>query len=91
MSFLSEFANNLREARQANGLTQKQLAQQIGVANVTISMYENAKRMPNMLTLASISDVLNISLDDLVPCVPCQVQDDPSQMNMYDLLGEDDV
>lgn len=91
MSFLEEFAENLREARKSKGLTQIQLAQQIGVTNSAVSFYETAKRMPNLRIVSIMSNVLDVSLDDLIPCVVYEVPVDSCQTCIFDLIGDKDV
>lgn len=91
MSFIEELADNLREARKQKNLTQAQLAQQVGITANAISLYETAKRMPNLKTVSILSNVLDISLDDLIPCMSHEMQVDPCQANIFDLIGEEDV
>lgn len=91
MSFPREFADNLREARRQRGMTQSALAQQIGVTPNSISMYENAKRMPTLKMTSIMSGVLDVSLDDLVPHASYDAPVPEDQMTIFDLSGEDDV
>lgn len=89
-TFRTELAGNMRDARLASGMTQSELAQQIGVTMNCISQYENAKRMPNLETMSCISHVLDVSLDDVVPEVICMTTVDPCQTDIFDLIGEND-
>lgn len=91
MSFLSEFGENLRNARNAQGMTQRELAQQIGITANCISMYESGRRMPNIETVSLMSDVLNISLEDLVPHSDKMLCTDvyTGQTMIFDLLEEE--
>lgn len=66
--------NRIREARKAKGLTLKELGKAIGVAESTVSMYENGKREPDNSTLVKIANTLEVSTDYLL----CQV-DDPQE------------
>ncbi len=52
--------------RKAAGLTQQQLADKIGVTNVTISHVENAASMPSLTALAEIADALDVTVGDLL-------------------------
>lgn len=56
----------LRELRKARGLTQQQLADKVGVLNVSISNYERGAQMPDILTLTKIANVLGVSTDTLL-------------------------
>lgn len=56
----------LRELRKTRGLTQQQLADKVGVLNVSISNYERGTQMPDILTLTKIANVLGVSTDVLL-------------------------
>ncbi len=51
----------IRAYRKAAGLTQKQLAAESGIAEITLRQYENEKRIPNSDKLKSIATSLKIS------------------------------
>lgn len=89
LDFKREFAERLRQARQERNLTQRQLAQKIGMKANNISMYENAHRMPSLKMISCMSVALDMSLDDLIPHVTCEVQDDLDQTSIFDFLEED--
>ena len=56
----------MRSIRKSKGMTMKELGEKVGVAEVTISFYENGKREPSLEVLCKIADVLDVSLDLLV-------------------------
>lgn len=56
----------IREYRISNKLTQKQLGNELGLAEITIRQYESNKRTPNLERLFQISDILGISITDLM-------------------------
>ena len=58
--------NKIREARKALGMSQDALAKQIGVSKVTICWYESGERTPGLENFLKLSEVLNLSLDELV-------------------------
>lgn len=90
--FNAEFAKRLREARLRAGYTQDTLAQLIGKTKTTVSMYENGRRLPNIMTLSVMSRKLLVSLDDLVPDVDEYMPDYPfdnvDNMTIYDVLED---
>jgi len=88
MTFLEELADRLRSARTKANLTQKDLAQQIGVNTNCVSMYENARRMPSLDKMSMMSEVLDTSLDLLVPTVKPYDLTLDGQTSIYDMLGE---
>lgn len=60
------FNENLRIAREKKGLTQKDVAETIGVAKSTYSLYESGSREPNVQTIKKIADTLDVSADVLL-------------------------
>lgn len=60
------FNDNLRIARERRGFSQKEMAEKIGVAKSTYSLYESGNREPNVQTIKKIADILNVSADELL-------------------------
>lgn len=56
---------NIKKYRISKDLTQKQLAELSGVAEVTIRQYESEKRIPRTVQLLSVADALGVSPFDL--------------------------
>lgn len=61
-----KFNENLKFAREKRGYSQKDMAESIGVAKSTYSLYESGNREPNVQTIKKIADVLNVSADELL-------------------------
>ena len=59
------FPGRLRELRKSRNMTQPQLAQLLGIAKSTVSMYENGRREPDLETLEAIADIFNVDLNSL--------------------------
>lgn len=57
------FGENLRKLRKERNLTQKELAEYLGVTGRTIGYYENGERFPSPDTINRIADLFNVSLD----------------------------
>jgi putative transcriptional regulator len=55
--------DRIKEIRDAHGLTQEDLATAIGVSRTTITKYERNERVPDLITLTKITEILGISLD----------------------------
>ena len=51
---MATFAERLRELRKKNNVTQSQLAEKLGVASVTVSIWERGVRRPEFETLDTI-------------------------------------
>jgi len=57
---------NIKNARKAAGITQKELAAVIGVRQKDISRWENGERTPSIETFANICKALKASADILL-------------------------
>lgn len=60
------FAENLRHYRTQAGLTQKQLAEQIGYTEKSVSKWESGNALPTMDIALNLSELFGISLDELL-------------------------
>lgn len=60
------FKEMLRYLRTRKGISQAELAEKLGVAKSTISMYEVGKREPDFETLESIADFFNVDMNFLL-------------------------
>ena len=67
---MEHFYENLKAARKEKNLSQKEVAEAIGVAKSTYSLYESGKREPNVKTIKKIADFLGVSGDSLLGTVP---------------------
>ena len=61
-----EIGVKLKEARIKSGLTQENVAEKIQVSRQTISNWENEKSFPDIVNVIKLSDLYNISLDQLL-------------------------
>ncbi|MBO4457800.1 MAG: helix-turn-helix transcriptional regulator [Butyrivibrio sp.] len=61
-----EFGEQLRRAREEKGMTQQTLAEQLFVTRQAVSKWECGERYPDLITTKKISEVLDVSLDDLL-------------------------
>lgn len=62
----NNFNENLKAVRERKGLSQKDIAERIGVAKSTYSLYESGNREPNVQNIKKIADVLSVSADELL-------------------------
>ena len=58
--------NNIRKARKAAGVSQKELAERLQVYPKDISRWENGERTPSAIALAKICRELNASADEIL-------------------------
>lgn len=57
----------IKKARKKAGMTQKQLAEKLGISYVNISQLENDQRTPKYKTVLSMAAALGVEWEDLVP------------------------
>ena len=56
----------MKQARQDAEVTQKELAEKLGVHQKDISRWENGERTPALETFAKICRILKVSVDDML-------------------------
>ena len=56
----------LREIRKQKGLSQERLAELSHVHRVSISMFENGRKKPNVDSLKRLANALDVSTDELL-------------------------
>lgn len=61
-----EFGEKIRQAREKLGMTQQTLADQLYVTRQAVSRWECGARYPDLLTAKCLSDILHVSVDDLL-------------------------
>lgn len=61
-----KFGRFIRESRQAKGMTQKQLAEQIHVSDKAVSKWENGAGFPDIKILEPLAECLGVSLLELM-------------------------
>ena len=63
MVFLRTFADRLKQARQAAGLSQVELAEKLIMKKPTLAAYDQGRNEPPLLTIAQLARELNHSVD----------------------------
>lgn len=61
-----EIEKKLKDVRIQAGLTQEQVAEKIMVSRQTVSNWENGKSLPDIVSIMSLSDLYQISIDELL-------------------------
>lgn len=61
-----QFCKNLKSVRLENGLTQKQVAQHLGVVESCYANWEQGRTEPNIEMLRKLSNLLQIKVDELL-------------------------
>lgn len=73
---IGAFADALREARQAAGMTQEDLAERADMSVRFISFLETGKRQPSLSAIAAVSAGLGVSMSVLVIAVERRIAAD---------------
>ena len=64
------FKDNVKRLRKAQGLTQKQLADLLGVSKVSVYYWENGKNDISGESLVALSKALNATVDEILGIEP---------------------
>ena len=62
---MADFASMLKYLREREGLSQRDLADNLGISKSTISMYEMGRRHPKFEDEEAIADYFNVDLNTL--------------------------
>ena len=66
MITIQEIQKRMREAIQYSNISQKELAEKLGVNPSTVSKYMRLDKYPSLDTFANLCEVLDISADDIL-------------------------
>ena len=66
MNEYTVLGERLKELLEKNNMSQRELAEKIGITEVTISRYISAQRIPKATEIAKLADALNCSCDYLL-------------------------
>ncbi len=75
-------AKNISELRQANNMTQLELAEKINYSDKAISKWERAESSPDISVLVDIANVFNVTVDYLVTAEhtkPCTIENEKTE------------
>lgn len=63
---MSSFNDMLSYLRKRSGMSQKELAEKIGISRSAVGMYEAGEREPDFETLEALADTFNVNMDTLL-------------------------
>ena len=63
---IEDIQKRLREAIQYGTVTQKELAEKLGINPSTVSKYMRLDKYPSLDTFANICEILDVSADDIL-------------------------
>ena len=62
---MDTFASNLQVLRKSKGLTQDELADELGVRRETVRNWENGTQIPSLGSAVALAKTFSVTLDDL--------------------------
>ena len=84
-----EFKNKLYNLRKQRGLSQEEIANHLSVSRQTVSKWEVGESTPDMEKLVALSDLFEISLDELImDKTPLQVGETFAKSEIVNVLEE---
>lgn len=63
---MNDLGLRIKELRLERDMRQEELARILSVSKAEISFYENSKRIPPLTKLIKISEIFNISINELI-------------------------
>ena len=84
------FSDNLKKAREREGMTQLELAKAIGVSQPTVAQYEKGQILPTIITGVSLARALNTTCEGLVTDRTAEEYDNIVQALTTGNLSEDE-
>ncbi|MBR2442383.1 MAG: trypsin-like peptidase domain-containing protein, partial [Clostridia bacterium] len=63
---MKNLGNRIKQFREKQGFTQKELAERLGVSAQAISKWENGVNQPDISTLRTLCDIFGIGIDELL-------------------------
>ena len=62
---------SIKEILEAKGMSQRELADKVGITEVTLSRYINGNRVPKAPVAMCIARVLGVDISEIVECAEC--------------------
>ncbi|GFI71461.1 HTH-type transcriptional regulator Xre [Clostridiales bacterium] len=62
----NNFSSFIAELRKEQGLTQKELADRVGVSDKAVSRWENGKNYPDIEIMQSLGEIFKVSVSELL-------------------------
>ncbi len=92
-----EIGRKIQQARELNGLSQKQLARQVGCSQSALSNYEKGKRRLYLSQLELIAEALHMPIDNFMESKmpdeisPASDSDDKDVVRLHSMIEELDA
>ena len=83
-----EFNNRLYQLRKQRGFSQEELASRLNVSRQTVSKWEVGDSTPDMEKLAAMSELFDVSLDQLVLGKEAPQAEVPAKSELVSIINE---
>ena len=64
---------SIKEILEAKGMSQRELADKVGITEVTLSRYINGNRVPKAPVAMCIARALGVDIEEIVECTPVEL------------------
>lgn len=83
----------ISKLRREQGITQKELADRIGVSDKTVSKWETGRSIPDMLYLESLCTALDVTMNELISGerLSKEAYSEKAEENLAQLIGESET
>ena len=85
---MSGFSERLAALRRERGMTQAELAAELGISKSAVSMYERGNREPELDLLQEMADLFGVSVSSLLGREEPLVNDDPELTEYLERLRD---
>ena len=77
---------SIREILEAKGMSQRELADKVGITEVTLSRYINGNRVPKAPTAMCIARALDVDVEEIFECAPVEVAVEVAPPNAEEMI-----
>jgi len=77
---------SIREILEAKGMSQRELADKVGITEVTLSRYINGNRVPKAPTAMCIARALGVDVEEIFECAPVEFAVEVAPPNAEEMI-----
>ena len=77
---------SIKEILEAKGMSQRELADKVGITEVTLSRYINGNRVPKAPVAMCIARALGVDIEEIVECAPVELTVEVAPPNAEEMV-----
>ena len=77
---------SIKEILEAKGMSQRELADKVGITEVTLSRYINGNRVPKAPVAMCIARALGVDIEEIVECAPVELTVEVAPPNTEEMV-----